>query len=80
MTRTFTSYIWKVTLLNPVMGFQKVRRPGAINHEDAVDKAFREIRELGYDDGDFIVVELVRGAPAAYAIETREEAMTLPTK
>ena len=57
----FKEYEWKVILLNPTQGFRKTYNPTAYNYKDAATEAFRQLNRKGYDDGEFIVVEIVRG-------------------
>jgi hypothetical protein len=57
-----TIYWWKVELRQEPQGFGKNLSITAENYEDAIRKAFKDLERKGYDQGDFIVVSVVRGA------------------
>jgi len=58
----FAEHEWSVDLQHERNAFAKRPTVAAINHADAIEKAFRAIRDQGYDEGEFIVVGLKRGA------------------
>jgi len=53
-------FMWEIRLMNDRMGFQKHFRPEGMNHRDALERAYGELAEGGYDPEDFSVVELQR--------------------